>query len=94
MKRPEERKAYKFLQKLSMRDALKAYKEILSIAEYGSDDYWQLAAALGRQDRFFLLTHLLHRLDIIDEWLYERCREVEANPDACSRTSRGFLRTE
>jgi hypothetical protein len=38
-------------------------------------------AGLGRGDRFFLLTHILNRHDAIDPWLYERCREVEADPD-------------
>ena len=40
-------------------------------------------AALGRVDRFYLLTNLLHRPDAIHPWLYERCREVEAEPDEC-----------
>lgn len=40
-------------------------------------------AAIGRGDRFFLLTHLLRRPDAIHPWLYERCREVEAKPDEC-----------
>jgi hypothetical protein len=38
-------------------------------------------AALGRADRFYLLTTLLHREDALHPWLYARCREVEASPD-------------
>lgn len=38
-------------------------------------------AWLGRNDRFYLLTRLLHRLDAIHPWLYARCRDVEAAPD-------------
>ena len=40
-------------------------------------------AALGRVDRFYLLTNLLHRPDAFHPWLYARCREVEAAPDGC-----------
>lgn len=38
-------------------------------------------AYLGACDRFFLLAHKLNRKDANNEWCYDRCREVEADPD-------------
>ena len=41
----------------------------------------EMQRALGRRDRFFLLTAILHRTDALHPWVYDRCREVEAAPD-------------
>lgn len=38
-------------------------------------------ALLGCNDRFYLLTNLLHRFDAMHPWIFDRCRQVEADPD-------------
>jgi hypothetical protein len=50
------------------------------LAEPGvTSDTW--LRILGCNDRYFLLTRLFGRTDAVHPWLYERLREVEANPD-------------
>jgi hypothetical protein len=42
---------------------------------------YKAIAFLGCNDRFFLLTQLCGRQDADHPWLFDRCREVEANPN-------------
>ena len=58
-----------------------SYDEALAL--YQTAHEWPLedVAALGRLDRFFLLSHLLKRPDAVHPWIYARCREVEKDPD-------------
>lgn len=60
---------------LDLQDTIEFYTRV--IASKSVDDM----ALLGCNDRFFLLSQLLNRKDILNEWLFDRCREVEVAPD-------------
>lgn len=57
-------------------DAICDLWEMVELAQGDEGKAW-----LGRNDRFYLLTRLLHRFDAVHPWLYARCRELEADSD-------------
>ena len=59
-----------------MPTALAAYEEFFATPKRARD-----IALLGCLDRFFLCVCILGRRDLIHPWIYDRCREVEAEPD-------------
>lgn len=69
--------AISFLATASLEEAELLYGEMLRMP--GVDD--RMIAALGREDLFFLLAHVLRRPDVAHPWVYERCREVECSPN-------------
>jgi len=70
------------LPEASYMGALEIYHEILN--DPNLDDY--VVAQVGLHDRFFFMTQILGLMSVLTktyrpEWIYERCREVEANTD-------------
>lgn len=45
------------------------------------EDWKEAERWLGRNDLFYLMVRLLRREDVNNPFLFERCREVQANPD-------------
>lgn len=64
-------------QGLSRKQSNSLYVEILE------DKDFKAMRDLSTQDLFFLLTVVLNRPDINRDWLYNRCREVELDPNGC-----------
>jgi len=58
------------------------YADKLAVAgKLGSDHYREARRWLARNDLFYLLVAVLKRADINHDWLFARCREVQADPN-------------
>lgn len=59
------------------------YRDTESDCTTGSKRYsWPEAEAyLGRNDLFYLMVRLLRRPDVNRDWLFDRCREVQSEPN-------------
>lgn len=73
--------AYAILRKLpfmSIEAALEFYETQARAPGFAKSNIERFLAA---NDRFYLLAFILRRRDALSEWVYDRCREVEAEPD-------------
>lgn len=62
--------------------AMATYGRILgAAAEKGPEFLHEARRQLAKADLFFLLVFVLRRRDLNRDWLFDRCREVQAQPD-------------
>lgn len=64
------------------RESIRFYHQVEADARVECPEMWRATERwLGRNDLFYLLVRLLRRPDINKDWLFDRCREVQAEPD-------------
>lgn len=64
---------------MTRQETHRRYKEVLDKAK--PEEWVDVCRHLARHDLFFLLYHILSRKDIDNDWLFDRCKEVQASPD-------------
>lgn len=70
-----------YLKTATYNQALKVYAAVIDDPSILQDEKDHVISNLCKTDRYFLLTQVLNREDAYHPWIYERCREVEAQPD-------------
>lgn len=65
---------------MNRRHSLRYYQHATANAIYPGDRR-EIERHLAKTDLFYLLVYVLGRKDVNREWIYERCREVEKQPD-------------
>ena len=61
-------------------EAKKHYAKLIKMSEK-HNAYLATIAELGKRDLFFLLVYILKRQDCFNDWVFERCKEVQASPN-------------
>ena len=67
---------------MNLNSALRFYRRMHEDAmERGGDDaFRQMQRKLARNDLFYLMVNILGRGDMVDPWIYRRCREYQREP--------------
>jgi phage terminase large subunit-like protein len=68
---------------LSARVRAKEKYKLLFEAAARHNRTWATMRALARKDIFFLLVHIMGRKDADRDWIFNRCREVQKEPNDC-----------
>jgi predicted phage terminase large subunit-like protein len=67
---------------LSMEDTLRFYRQVHACAIDDLHDK-RNRRDLALNDLFYLMVECLDRVDMVQPWIFERCREVQRNPNGC-----------
>ena len=58
------------------------YRQLFAEANQRGEPFCNLIVKeLAERDLYFLLVHVLNRHDAQHDWVFDRCREVQAEPD-------------
>lgn len=70
------------MQSLTREETKRRIAGVLEAAiKHGDDTVYEVQRELCKADLWFLLVYLLHRPDCDCDWVWERCREVQRQPD-------------